>query len=424
MTQDTQELIPALRPIEALRVRHSGREYLLLRDPQGVAPDPLLVPLAWAELLQFFDGRHSLRDVQLAVTRATGRIAGAAEVRTLVATLDQGLMLESEAYHRRRRELAEEYRAQPDRPARFAGQAYAADPEALRRELAALYTAGGAPGLPAAAAAEMPVAVAAPHIDPQRGASSYAHAYASLWGICPRRVILLGVNHAGSETPFILTTKDYTTPLGTLPTDVEFVQRLAGRMAWDPLSEQELHRSEHSLEFQVVLLQHALAAGTGQAPAAPPRIVPILCSFPWQVFAEREGLSVALAQVERFLAALRELAAEDPAGLLILAGVDLAHVGPRFGDPRGPSASEREELRRRDRATLGLLAGGDREGFIAETARERDARRICGFAALVSLMALVPGARGEVRDYGQSVEEGNGSVVSFAAVVFRPAHTA
>jgi hypothetical protein len=316
--------------------------------------------------------------------------------------------------------LAEEYRARPDRPARFAGQAYAADPEGLRREVAALYATDGAPGLPASRTAEMPLAVAAPHIDLRRGASCYAHAYASLWGARPRRVILLGVNHAGSRSPFILTTKNYATPLGTLTTDIEFVQRLAGCVAWDPLAEEELHRWEHSLEFQVVLLQHALAAGSGCGPELPPSVVPILCSFPWQVFAEREGLSVVRAQVERFLDGLRDLAAEDPAGLLVVAGVDLAHVGVRFGDPRAPSAPEREELRRRDRATLELLARGDRDGFVAETVREGDARRICGFAALYSLLALVPSARGEVCDYDQSVEEENGSVVSFAALVFRP----
>ena len=51
MTQETQATLPALRPVEAIRVRHAGCDYLLLRDPQGVAPDPLLVPAALAGLL-------------------------------------------------------------------------------------------------------------------------------------------------------------------------------------------------------------------------------------------------------------------------------------------------------------------------------------------------------------------------------------
>jgi AmmeMemoRadiSam system protein B len=273
----------------------------------------------------------------------------------------------------------------------------------------------GAPGVPGAAT-RLPAAIAAPHIDPQRGAASYAHAYATVWGARPRRVILLGVNHAGSRAPFVLTTKDYATPLGTLPTDVEFVRSLADGSAWDVLAEEDLHRWEHSLEFQVLFLQHALAEGVAAPSGALPRIVPILCSFPWQILAAEDDLGVARAQVDRFLERLRDLATRDSTGLLVVAGVDLAHVGRRFGDPRAPTEPERAQLRERDLATLELIARGDRDGFVEETVRERDGRRICGFAALYSLLALVPAARGEVLDYGQSVEDATGSVVSFAAV--------
>ncbi len=424
----SQDVIPALRAVDAVRVEHQGRDYLLLRDPQGLAPEPLLLPAALATLLRLFDGRHTLRDVQLALTRSTGHIATVDEVRSFVETLDRNLMLASDGFRQRRRELADEYRALPSRPARFAGQAYAADAAELLRELAGAYAAAGGPGaadLPGASgdrggpdAGGLPAAIAAPHIDPQRGASSYARAYATVWAARPRRVILLGVNHAGSRAPFVLTTKDYATPLGTLPTDAQFVRDLADGWAWDPLAEEDLHRWEHSLEFQALFLQHALARGAGAPPDPLPRVVPMLCSFPWQIFAEREGLNVLRAQIDRFLERLQELAAGDPEGLLVIAGVDLAHVGRRFGDPRAPMEGELAELRRRDLATLATIARGDRDGFVAETVRERDGRRICGFAALYCLLALVPGARGQVLDYGQSVEAATGSVVSFAAMRF------
>jgi len=427
----SQDVIPALRPVEALRIQHEGRDYLLLRDPQGLAPEPLLLPLALATLLHLFDGRHTARDLQLALTRSTGHIATLDEVRSFVEALDRNLMLASDRFRERRRQMADEYRALPARPARFAGQAYAAEPEALLSELAQVYSVPGAPVLPSApgapgmprapvAAAERPVAIVAPHIDPQRGAASYARAYAAVWGARPRRVILLGVNHAGSRAPFVLTTKDYATPLGTLPTDAQFVRHLAEGCAWDPLAEEDLHRWEHSLEFQVLFLQHALSEGTGAPVEALPRLVPILCSFPWQIFAEHEGLDVVRAQVDRFLERLRELAAGDPEGLLVIAGVDLAHVGRRFGDPRAPNEPERAELRRRDLATLERIARADRGGFVEEMVSERDSRRICGFAALYSLLALVPDGRGQVLDYGQSVEKATGSVVSFGALRFDP----
>jgi hypothetical protein len=87
----SQETIPALRPVETVRIQHQGRDYLLLRDPQGMAPEPLLLPVALAGLLRFFDGRHTLRDVQLALTRSTGHIAAIAEVRSFVETRERGI---------------------------------------------------------------------------------------------------------------------------------------------------------------------------------------------------------------------------------------------------------------------------------------------------------------------------------------------
>ncbi len=410
--------IAALRHLDAQSVRHEGRDWLLLRDPLGIAPAPLLVRVEAAPFLRFLDGRHTLRDIQLAVTRATGEIVSSEELESFVETLDRHCMLDSPSFRRRRAQMLTEYRRMPARPARFAGEAYSADPELLIAQLDAFYGSGGAPEL-SAPAGPRPVALVAPHIDPQRGAACYAHAYHAVRGPRPRRVVILGVNHAGAATSFILTTRDYATPLGTLPTDAALVRRLDAAAPFDTLDQEDLHRWEHSIEFQALFLLHAWGAQGGSSEPLP-QCVPILCSFPWQVFAAEEELDEVRAQIDAFLRLLREALAEDRAETLIVAGVDLAHVGRRFGDAQAPSAADRQRLRGRDLASLDLLLRGDREGFIAETVREGDARRLCGFAALSCLMELVGDARGTLLDYGQSVETESGSVVSFAAARFDP----
>ena len=418
--------LPRLRVIEVVAVRQEGHRVFLLRDPQGFAAEPLVLPAAAASLLGFFDGRHSIRDAQTAIARRTGQIVPAEQIRGLGDKLDAGHYLESEAFREHRRMLADTYARLPHRPARFAGQAYSADAEELLGQLSATYTAPGGPGLPAASVAATPLGLAAPHIDPPRGGTTYAYAYARTWGARPRRVVVLGICHGSAREPFVLTTKDYATPLGIAPTDRELVKHLVARLDWDPLAEEDLHQWEHSIEFQVIYLQHALSCG-GQA-ALPEALtfLPVLCSFPWEIHAGdaetpeiRDQLAEFRAKVEDFLAALAELLRAGDEPPLLVAGIDLAHVGRRFGNADGISEAQLTSLSRRDMRTLSLVAGREREAFVAETVREENERSICGYPALYSLLTLLPAdAGGAVLDYGQSVENATGSAVSFAALVF------
>jgi AmmeMemoRadiSam system protein B len=104
---------------------------------------------------------------------------------------------------------------------------------------------------------------------------------------------------------------------------------------------------------------------------------------------------------------------------LWVAGADLAHVGPRFGDQEPLTAEDRESLERRDQATLDACARGDARGWFQEISREEDRRRVCGLSPIYALLhAAQPGA-GRLAAYGQCpADENGGSLVSIASVVW------
>ena len=420
MTEEPKsaEVLAPLRAIEIVPISHQGRQVLLLRDPTGIAAEPLLISPASLKLLPFFDGRHTLRDIQLAAARDTGQIIPSAQIDAFVAKLEANHLLDSPGYQAFRTRLAEEYAGWPSRPAQFAGRAYAPDARALSEQLSSFYRLPGAPGLPPAPVAQAPAGIAAPHIDPLRGGKVYAHAYAQLWGAPVRAAVLLGVSHAGSVQPFVMTGKDYATPLGNLRTDREALAALTRRIDWDPCAEEDLHRWEHSIEFQLIFLQHALACGREEPRDGTVKILPILCSFSWEDLIPAEEDS-RRERIDAFLAGLAAVLQEAGHPWLLIAGVDLAHVGPRFGDEEPLSARLLAETHRRDQATLASLAAGDREGFVAQLAREGNDRRICGLPALYALATLLGGSRGRLLAYDQSVEPAVGSLVSFGALVFQ-----
>jgi AmmeMemoRadiSam system protein B len=254
------------------------------------------------------------------------------------------------------------------RPAAYAGSAYYADPEMLARYIDEVCLGQARDvALPEGQA----IALVSPHIDPWRGAVGYGHAYGALAKALSPDVdtfVVFGTAHSPMREPFALCRKAFATPLGTVPADLETIDALADRAdGFDPYADERNHLREHSLEFQAVFLKHVLGGRRF-------RIVPVLAGLG---VAQMTGVSPdADERVARFLDAIRGLVEARPGRVVFVAGADLAHVGPRFGDPRPYDTAQRSWLRRQDRASLDRAAGGDWEGFWAHVIRNLDERRV------------------------------------------------
>src|SRR5207247_2694204 len=85
-------------------------------------------------------------------------------------------------------------------------------------------------------------------------------------------------------------------------------------------------------------------------------------------------------RVARFLDALGETVVASGRRVAFVAGADLAHVGPRFGDAEPVSPEEAARLAGADRAMLETVTAGDADAFFADVARDGDARRVCGLS--------------------------------------------
>jgi hypothetical protein len=166
---------------------------------------------------------------------------------------------------------------------------------------------------------------------------------------------------------------------------------------------------EHSIEFQAVFLRY-LSAGRRDI-----TIVPILASFAHEALSRGRRVEDD-PRVPRFLEALGETIGASGRRVVLIAGADLAHVGPRFGDPEPVSPIERGRIEREDRAMLGAVETGDAGAFFEAVARDHDRRRICGLSPIYALLRTLGGGTGALRHYGQWPDPHG--VVSYASVVF------
>jgi AmmeMemoRadiSam system protein B len=411
---------PKLRPIEAFPVKQDGKTLIYLKDPLNLAT-PIGIAPAGYFILAHLDGRHSFVDVQEAYNKQFGSLLLSDELNSFVKMLDQHYYLVSERFLEYQESVVSEFRRLPARAPAHVGGVYNAEPSELKAQLDGYFLAPKGPGIPVNRNhVEAPKAVVAPHIDFNRGGPGYAWAYKPLAESGGADLyVILGTSHCGGQQPFILTLKDFDTPLGLVKTDKELVKKLQDRCKEDLFTDEYLHRGEHSIEFQVLFLKYIAqkrAEITGQA-EKPFQIVPILVSS-FHSMVVNKTAPEDTATVGNFLQALRDLTEKESRRICFVAGVDLAHVGMQFGDREPITDDFLKWVETEDRRLVDRLAALDAPGFFHEIAKDQDKRRICGFSPLYSLIHLLNGSHGNHLNYSQAFTPETGSAVTFTSMIF------
>lgn len=378
---------------------------LLIRDPYGYSDAVLIIPPPLVPALQMLDGESSELDLRHFFVEAAGNARGGDMAKGMLDALDEAGFLDNGRFAELKAAKHREFAESPERlPSHTGPGGYPESREALRGMLDGYFR--DAPGAESADIA----AIAAPHASPFAAWESYAAAYSAIpRSAADKTFVVLGTSHYGEPDRFGLTRKPYTTPYGATRAAAGLVDRLSRAANGAVLMEDYCHAIEHSIEFQVVFLQHLFGPDV--------RVLPILCGSFAESF-RTGGAPEDHEGVRRFLEALAELNAREGNSLFWVMGVDLAHVGRRYGDSGAVQADDdaMRGVRERDRLRMERLAAGDAEGFWSDVKENRDPLRWCGSAPLYTFLRAVP-AKGKTRSYGQWNID-SASVVTFAAMEF------
>ena len=404
-------MLPRLRPdLDFMPSPVPEKPGLLIRDPFHFSDATLIIPPHMVECLTFFDGLQSSLDLRGYLVRLTGSIDVNDVEQHLVDTLSEAGFLEDENFLHRKEQVEQAFAAAPARLAQHAGSGYPDEPAELT-DVMREYLTG--PQEPASTGATL--GIAAPHVSPFGGIESYRAAYRALTPADANRTfVVLGTSHYGEPNRFGLTRKPFETPLGSTMPAYSLIDELA-RSAGDAIQmEDYCHAIEHSIEFQIIFLQHLFGPDI--------RVLPVLCgSFLKSLY--EGGLPEDSPQVERMFGALGEMAAREGSNLCWVLGVDMAHMGQRYGDRFTATADRGEmtEVARRDRDRITCMEAGDARGFWERVQEDRDDRQAelkwCGSSPIYTFLRAVPQARGQLKHYQQwNIDES--SVVSFAGMRF------
>jgi AmmeMemoRadiSam system protein B len=380
------------------------RPGLVIRDPYQFSDSVLIVPTPLVPLLDCFDGGHSELDLRAEIVRITGQIQVGDIERNLFESLDSAGFLENETYRHMRKQREAEFVAAPLRSAVFAGSAYPSE----QAELSSLMHSR----IGATSGSASTLAIAAPHASPDGAWTSYRAAYTA----CPaagngsRTFVILGTSHYGAPDRFGLTRKPFITPYGDARTELALVDELEAAAPGAVHMEDYCHAVEHSIEFQIVFLQHLYGPSI--------RILPILCG-PFVRSIYEGGLPEQNEQVRRFFDALANIRAREGNRLFWVLGVDMAHMGRRYGDPLTAYANQGEMIgvRERDRERIAQLSAGDSGTYWDLIQKNHDDLKWCGASPFYTFLKIMPPIRGELLEYSQWQIDPY-SVVSFGAMRF------
>jgi AmmeMemoRadiSam system protein B len=405
--------IPPLRgDLEAVPFEKDGQESVAMTDLLGIDERAAVLPLAAAVVASLFDGKRTAAEVVRELARQ-GAVLKESDIQSLADQLDRLNLLDTPASRDQRRKRLQEFHDSPVRPFHAESRGFPSDPLEMAAYLGKFF---GEAGGPIAGEADPPVGLAAPHIDFARGGGVYANIYGELAKRRPPDVIVaLGVAHMSPNAPWTMTRKAYGTPFGPMSVDADLYGRIAGALWYDPSEEEWVHVKEHSLEFQALWLKYLWRDKT-------PPWVPILCSGFDRFCSDRSPASVPT--VEKAVAEIGALlAAEKKKGrrVMVLAGVDLSHVGKRFGDAMDVDDALKAKIEKFDREGLAKAMAGDAEGFFLGGIGDNAWRKVCGLSALYTavrwIRALSPGAQGTIFGYDQKPDPAGG-IVSFAGILF------
>jgi AmmeMemoRadiSam system protein B len=252
-------------------------------------------------------------------------------------------------------------------------------------------------------------------VSPSGGVESYGAAYQRLAPELGKRTfVILGTSHYGAPERFGLTRKAYRTPLGNAEVDIELMERLVAKAPQAVIREDYCHSVEHSIEFQVVFLQQAVHPSI--------RILPILCGPLWESLRTGQPPD-SNPQVAKFIDALAELAVTEGEKLFWVLGVDMAHIGARYGDGVAVTANEgrMRDVAEQDNMRLERVCAGDARGFVGLVHPNQDELKWCGYSPFYIFLRTMehvrPKLQGRLLRYDQWNIDAQ-SVVSFGALEF------
>ncbi len=298
------------------------------------------------------------------------------------------------------------------RPAKFAGSSYPASAQKLSDLLNSVVDSPHHLTLSGESVRKNAQAIIAPHIDFRVGLSAYAPAYFALSDTDADVFVVLATSHYGWGDLFIPTFQHFSTPHGVAKTDHELLHKLYEKLP-HLTRDDSAHNEEHSIEFEVVFLQHFFGHRAFT-------VLPILVTsfYPFiQTYRNHQTMPTESADFMRFCETLRQVLEDSGKKVAFVASADMAHIGRKFDDPFD-AASILPTVEEEDKHLLSAMENSDAGAYFRRIAAVNDSYKICGLPPVYTMLELVSLTEGTSLSYEQWYERPTKSAVTYSSLAY------
>lgn len=403
------DILPQLRNDLSFReYTENGEKFIILVDAKGYAKQPVSLPVSILTLFNLINGTKTTEQFIHDVKQIIGEEADFVieHFLNLIEFLDFYGYLESSNFLEIKRDI-DTYHASPVRVAVCTDNSYPSDSNELTAYLDKLFATASIDSTPGNA-----ISIVVPHIDFRIGDAAhkcYAAGYHSIRQTETDLFVILGTSHQGNSDYFMLTRKDFETPVGIVETDKEIIDVLTSKLPFELTIDDMAHRHEHSIEFQVVLLQHYFKNRNF-------KILPVLVGS-FHNFIYENTTPESDIRFKEFIQKLNDTLTEKGRKAVFIASADMAHIGRKFNDDFD-AESMLTILRADDSALLEYMESCQADKFFGMVSEVKDKNKICGLSPVYSLLKLTSPSRGKLLDYSIWNETETKSAVSFASMAF------
>jgi MEMO1 family protein len=384
---------PKLRKIEILPIVEGDKKKLVLRDIDQYIEDVLTLPHEYIIILQFLDGKHSVRDIQAHIMREKGTLVYSEYIQSVIEILDKNHMLENENFEEYRKKVIDDFKSQKVRKSILPEKEIPSNSAKLREMINLFFSLDGASeNFINSEKMDDLVGIISPHIDFDRGAVCYSYVLRELATRCDKKKFLIfGTSHKAMESYFSLTKKDFETPFGIAKTDIDFVEKFESRLGNEYIDNDFCHKGEHSIEFQVILLQYLLKDDPDFC------IIPVLCgNMHESISSGVEPYNIPIYR--KYIDTLKDLVSEKN-DICIISGADLSHIGPRFGDKSKVTDYILKKVEEVDLTVLEIIEKNLPTEFFDKISKIKNVTRICGVAPILAQLYLMRDCEGKLIKY-------------------------
>jgi AmmeMemoRadiSam system protein B len=400
--------IPALRTdIEFREIEEDGQEMVILLDRTGISPEPVAVSKQLLEIISNLDGSVTLNDLKKIFPAGEEGDIFLNIISDSLDYLDERFYLDNKRFHDKRDVFFREFLNNPVREPVCAGSSYPSEREECNNYLDEFFKS-----VPKENVSPGASSVIVPHIDFRLGKIShevYAAGYHAIRDNDFDLAVIFGTSHYSNTSDFMLSIKNFETPLGITETDKEIVGKLDELCPGSFLIDELAHKDEHSIELQVVLLQHYFKGRKFW-------ILPVL-SGSLHHFMMNGAYPESNAEYHLFLDSLRKIIADSGRKAVFIASVDFAHIGRKFNDDFDAEPIL-PELEKEDMKLVNSLIAGNHKAFYDKIKSDGDKWKICGTAPIYSMQSLTGATNGKFLKYNQWNETEAASAVSFASIAY------